>query len=59
MTQLKNVTDAQRRQLDELQQETRGGPLLMLPLQREDNDYTVILSPTTRRPMTVLSINPW
>ena len=59
VTQLKNVTGGQRRQLEELQQKTHGGPLLMLPLQREDNDYTVILSPTTRRPMTVLSINPW
>ena len=59
VTQLKNVTNAQRRQLDELQQEAKDAPLLMLPLQRDANDYTVILSPTTKRPMSVLSIDPW
>jgi hypothetical protein len=59
VTQLKNVTNAQRKQLEELRQEAKGVPLLMLPLQRGAYDYTVILSPATRRPMSVLSIDPW
>jgi hypothetical protein len=59
LSQLKNATAYQRKQLDQLQAGAADGKLLALPLERGDNDYTVIMSPNTRRPMLIVPINPW
>jgi hypothetical protein len=59
LSQLKNATDAQRKQLERLQAVADGGKLLALPLERGNNDYTAIMSPKTRRPMLILPIDPW
>jgi hypothetical protein len=59
LSQLKNATGYQRKQLEQLQAGADGGRLLALPLERGDNDYTAIISPETRRPMIILPINPW
>ncbi|OOG64068.1 hypothetical protein B0E46_09125 [Rhodanobacter sp. B04] len=59
LPQLKHVTASQRRQLDEIQSTAGSTPLLALPLQRGDHDYTAIMSPETRRPLAILAIEPW
>src|SRR6185312_7708044 len=57
--QLKHATTSQRRQLDRIQTAAGSLPLLALPLQRGDHDYTAIMSPQTRRPMVIMAIEPW
>ncbi|WP_158753129.1 TfpX/TfpZ family type IV pilin accessory protein [Dyella sp. S184] len=60
LSQLKNVNTYQRKQLEQIQAGADdGGTLLALPLQRGDRYYTAIMSPKTRRPMRILSIDPW
>jgi len=58
-SQLKNPTDSQRRQLEQLRTRIDGGALLTLPVTRGEHDYTAIMSPTTKRPMRILPIDPW
>ena len=61
LSQLKNVTDIQRKQLEQFQFKAGadGGVLLALPLQRGEEYYSAIMSPKTRRPVLIMSINPW
>jgi hypothetical protein len=59
LSQLKNVNIYQRKQLEQLQAGVGGGLLLALPLERGQHDYTVIMSPETRRPIRILPIDPW
>jgi hypothetical protein len=56
LSQLKNASDPR---LMQLEARPDGKMLLALPLQRGDHDYTAIISPTTRRPILVLPIDPW
>jgi hypothetical protein len=59
LSQIKNATVDQRRELDQLQAGSNGARLLALPLERGDNDYTAIMSPDTRGPIRILPIDPW
>ena len=59
LSELKNATDYQRKQLKQLQAGTNGTMLLALPVQRGEQAYTAILSPESRRPMLILPIDPW
>lgn len=59
LSQIKNATSDQRRQLEQLQAGADGATLLALPLQRGEQDYTAIMSPKTMRPIRVLAIDPW
>jgi hypothetical protein len=59
LSQLKNATAYQRKQLDQLQAGAADRKLVALPLERGDNDYTAIMSPDTRRPIHILPIDPW
>lgn len=59
LSQLRNATAPQSKQLLQLQARARGETLLALPLQRGDDDYTAIMSSKTRRPVTILPIDPW
>jgi hypothetical protein len=56
---LKNVTDSQQAYLDRLQATARPQMLEALPLQRGDHSYSAIISPVSKRPIAVLSIDPW
>ncbi|GAB3793464.1 hypothetical protein [Dyella agri] len=59
---LTKATPAQRRQLQQLQATIGEGPLLALPLQKRQRggqDFTVILSPRTKKPVLVLALNAW
>lgn len=47
---LKQLQDAAKQRKDELR---------YLPLQRQDNSYTAIVSMKTRKPIAVLDIDPW
>ncbi|MBD8873113.1 TfpX/TfpZ family type IV pilin accessory protein [Rhodanobacter sp. DHB23] len=57
--QLDKATADQRRRLERLQAKIGADPLLALPLQRGDKDFTVILSPRTKKPLEVLALNSW
>ena len=57
--QLKHATASQRRRLDRIQAAAGSLPLLALPLQRGDHDYTAIMSSESRRPMVIMAIEPW
>lgn len=59
LDQLTKATAEQRRQLERLQTTTGEGPLLALPLQRGDKDFTAILSPRTRKPVRILALDSW
>jgi hypothetical protein len=59
LSQLKNATGYQGKQIEQLETGADGAKLLALPLERGENDYTAIISPETRRPMIILPINPW
>jgi len=59
LSQIKNATSDQRRQLEQLQAGADGATLLALPLQRGEQDYTAIMSSKTMRPIRVLAIDPW
>jgi len=59
LSQLNNVSDGQRKQLEQLQAKTNGGILRALPLMHGEDDYTAIMSPNTRRPVLILPIDPW
>ena len=59
LEQLDKATADQHRQLEQLQAATGDGPLLALPLQRGDEDFTVILSPRTKKPLQVLALDSW
>lgn len=59
ISQLDKATTEQQRQLQELQAKVGEGALLTLPLQRGNRDFTIILSPRTKRPLRVLPINSW
>mgnify|MGYP001072791368 CR=1 FL=1 len=50
---------APSQQIKLLQARFKGEMPLGLPLQRGDHDYTAVMSPTTRRPVLITSINPW
>lgn len=58
---LKPSNAGQRRQLAQLEQAaaSRGQTLHFLPLERQDVDYTAILSPDQREPIAILAIDPW
>lgn len=43
----------------ELNSSSNGDALQALPLERRDNDYTVVISSRSKRPVAVLSIDPW
>jgi hypothetical protein len=57
--QLAKATPDQRRQLQQLQAATGGDPLLALPLLRGDQDFTIILSPKTKKPLQILALDSW
>ncbi|QAU23360.1 hypothetical protein EO087_04665 [Dyella sp. M7H15-1] len=59
LASLKRATDSQRAYLDRLQAALPSQPLEVLPLQHGDNDYSAIISPSSKRPIAVLSIDPW
>lgn len=59
LSQLRNATDSQRKQLLQIQAKAHGATLLALPLQRGDDDYTAIMSSKTKRPVAILPIDPW
>jgi hypothetical protein len=59
LSQLKNATDNQRKQLEQFQVGADDEVLLALPLQRGEQDYTAIMSPKSRHPIRILSIDPW
>lgn len=50
---------ASSQQIKSLQARFRGEMPVGLPLQRGDQDYTVLMSPTTQRPILITSIDPW
>lgn len=59
LDQLIKATPDQHRQLRQLQTAMGGNPLLALPLLRGDQDFTVILSPKTKKPLKILAIDAW
>ena len=60
LSQIKIATEYQRRQLEQIQAGANDSDMLLaLPLQRGDRYYTAIMSPKTRRPVRILSIDPW
>ncbi|OOG45419.1 TfpX/TfpZ family type IV pilin accessory protein [Rhodanobacter sp. C01] len=61
LTQLQPADPGQRKQLVRLEQTAaaRGQTLYFLPLERQDMDYTAILSLDQPQPVTVLAIDPW
>jgi len=59
LSQLKNATDNQRKLFVQFQAGADDGVLLALPLERGEQDYTAIMSPKTKRPMRIMSIDPW
>jgi len=59
LSQLRNATELQQKQLKQLQSGLDGGTLLALPLQRGEHSYTAIMSPRTKRPTLILAIDPW
>ena len=59
LAELDKATPDQRRQLQQLQAWIGEGSLLALPLQHGSGNFTVILSPRTKRPLRILPINSW
>ena len=59
LASLKHATDSQRAYLNRLQAATPSQTLEALPLQRGDHSYSAIISPVSKRPIAVLSIDPW
>jgi hypothetical protein len=61
LEQLKPANAGQRQQLAQLEQTaaSRGQTLRFLPLERQDVDYTAVLSPDQQQPIAVLAIDPW
>ena len=59
LSSLKSATDSQRAYLDRLQAAAPSQTLEVLPLQRGDHSYSAIISPVSKRPIAVLSIDPW
>jgi hypothetical protein len=59
LSQLKNATDYQSKQLEQLQAGAGEKLLLALPIQRGEEAYTAIMSPESRRPKLILPIEPW
>jgi len=59
LAELDKATPDQLRQLQQLQARIGEGSLLALPLQRGSGNFTVILSPRTKRPLRILPINSW
>ncbi|OOG59671.1 TfpX/TfpZ family type IV pilin accessory protein [Rhodanobacter sp. C03] len=61
LEQLKPANDEQHRELTQLEQTaaSHGHTLHFLPLERQDADYTAILSPDQQQPIAVLPIDPW
>jgi hypothetical protein len=59
LSSLKSATDSQQARLNHLQAETPSQQLEVLPVQRGDKSYSAIISPVSKRPVAVLSIDPW
>lgn len=58
LSQLKNASDTQRRQFEQINRDLSGAAVA-LPLQRGEKSFTAIMSPKTKRPISILSIDPW
>jgi hypothetical protein len=59
LAELVRATADQRKQLQRLQDRLGEGPLVALPLQHGDRNFTIILSPRTKKPLRILPINSW
>ena len=59
LAELAKATAGQRRQLQRLQATMDEAPLLALPLQHGNRNFTIILSPLTYKPLQILPINAW
>jgi hypothetical protein len=59
LASLRSATGSQRTHLDRLQAAAGSETLEALPLQHGDHSYSAIISPVSKRPIAVLSIDPW
>jgi hypothetical protein len=59
LTSLKNATASQQAYLAGLQAAYPTLTLTVLPLQRGEHSYSAIMSPASKRPISVLEIDPW